>query len=288
VAELDADLARRADRLVPGTPWRALAQRMRDDTPEAGELVARYADAMERARAFVAARGLVSIPDGPLEVVATPGFMAPLIPFAAYEPPGAFAEDRRGFFYVTVPATGRPTDHCVHEIACTALHEGYPGHHLQFLAAQAQASPARRIIASPLTVEGWALYCEELMQEHGFLATPEEAFFQRVHMLWRAVRVVLDVRLHTGGMSVAQAVAYMREMLGIGQASAEAEVRRYCGSPAYQLSYAVGRRELARLRDDRQRRDGPAFDLRRFHDEVLRYGGLPVSLIRWGMGLNES
>jgi uncharacterized protein (DUF885 family) len=62
-------------------------------------------------------------------------------------------------------------------------------------------------------------------------------------------------------------------------------VRRYCAWPTYQLSYAIGRRELLALREDRRAQDGAAFSLRAFHDDVLSYGGLPVSLIRWGMGL---
>jgi len=285
VADVEADLVRRAEELAPGTPWRELADRLRESHPRPDDLVALYASEMERARQFVAQRGLVSIPDGPLDVIATPSFMRPLIPFAAYDPPGAFSTDRRGWFYVTVPQAKQLKDHCVHEIACTALHEGYPGHHLQFLAAQRLGSPVRRVVSSPLTVEGWALYCEELMSDEGFLAKPEEVFFQRLHLLWRAARIVLDVKLHTEGMSVADAVAYLTRTLGIGRASAEAEVARYCGAPAYQLCYAVGRRELVKLRDDYRARAGAAFSLRAFHDELLRYGGLPVSLIRWGMGL---
>jgi hypothetical protein len=287
VLDVEADLVRRAEAIAPGTPWRALAERLRADTPAASGLVDAYAHEMERARAFVADRDLVRIPDGPLDVIATPSFMEPLVPFAAYDPPGAFSPERRGWFYVTVPPPEQLKDHCVHEIACTALHEGYPGHHLQFLHAQREPSPIRRVVSSPLTVEGWALYCEELMTDQGFLAKPEEQFFQRLHLLWRAVRVVVDIRLHTAGMTPAQAIQYMVDTIGIGRASASAEVARYCGAPAYQLCYAVGRRELVRLRDDYRARAGSSFSLRRFHDEIMTYGGLPVSLIRWGMGLQD-
>jgi uncharacterized protein (DUF885 family) len=285
VADTEAELVRRAEAIAPGTPWRVLADRLREETPRIEGLVEYYAGEMERAKEFVEARGLAGIPEGPLEVIATPTFMKPLVPFAAYDPPGAFAEDRRGWFYVTVPSPAQLKDHCIHEIACTALHEGYPGHHLQFLVAQSQDSPIRRLVSSPVTVEGWALYCEELLTDLGFLKSPEEQFFQRLHLLWRAVRIVLDIRLHTDGMSPPDAVQYMVDRLGIGRESAEAEVARYCSAPAYQLCYAVGRRELVALRDDYNRRAGPAFSLRAFHDEVLSYGGLPVSLIRWGMGL---
>jgi len=285
LADVEQDLAERAEALSPGNSWRAVAERLRANHPASEGVVNRYAREMERARDFVAQRALVTIPDGDLEVIATPSFMRPLIPFAAYEPPGAFAADRRGFFYVTVPSPEQLKDHCVHEIACTSLHEGYPGHHLHFLHAQQQASPIRRVIGSPLTIEGWALYCEELMMSEGFLAGPEEVFFQRLHLLWRAARIVVDIQLHTEGMPVNDAVDFMMTAVGLSRASAEAEVRRYCGAPAYQLCYAVGRRALCQLRDDYRARAGDAYSPQRFHDEVMRYGGLPVSLMRWGMGL---
>ena len=287
IRETECDLAARAEALAPGVPWRELVERLRQRHPGRGELVGAYAGAMERSRRFVAERGLATIPDGSLEVVATPSFMQPLIPFAAYDPPGAFAAERTGWFYVSVPEEARLREHSAYELALTALHEGYPGHHLQHLVAQAQPSPVKRVVWTPLTVEGWALYCEEMMGEEGFFAGPEEAFFQRLHLLWRAVRVVLDVRLHTAGMSVEDAVRFMMDKLDLARESALAEVRRYCVNPGNPLCYAVGRRELLRLRDDWRERAGAGWSLRRFHDEVLSYGGLPVSLMRWGMGLND-
>ena len=287
VTELESDLVRRAESLAPGVPWRALVGRLREAHPTRAGLVSAYAGAMERARRFVSERNLVGIPDGKLEVIATPSFMRPLIPFAAYEPPGAFAASRTGWFYVSVPEESQLREHSADELAITALHEGYPGHHLQFLAAQAQPLPVRKVVWTSLSAEGWALYCEEMMGEEGFYQRPEEAFFQRLHLLWRAVRVVLDVRLHTAGMTFEQAVRYMMDTLDLARDSAEAEVRRYCCEPANALCYAVGRRELIRLREDWRSRAGPGYSLRRFHDEVLSYGGLPVSLMRWGMGLGE-
>jgi hypothetical protein len=288
VGEVEAELERRAAAVAPDLPWRALLRRLREEHPLAEGLVDSYAGEMERAKRFVLDRGLAGVPEGALEVVATPDFMAPLIPFAAYDPPGAFAEARTGTFYVTVPREGEPAEHCVHQLAATALHEGYPGHHLQHLWAQSLGSPIRRVLWTPLTVEGWALYCEELMAEEGFYERPEAGLFHLLYLLWRAARVVLDVRLHTMGMRDYEAATYLSDLLGISRASAEAEVRRYCVAPSYQLCYAVGRRELLRLREDYRVRAGSAFALRRFHDEVLAYGGLPVSLMRWGMGLGDA
>jgi uncharacterized protein (DUF885 family) len=79
----------------------------------------------------------------------------------------------------------------------------------------------------------------------------------------------------------------MVEHLPIEQPSAEAEVRRYCAWPTYQLSYAVGRRELLQLRDAYRDRNSAGYTPRKFHDEVMGYGGLPVALARWGMDLAE-
>ncbi len=293
--ELEADLGARAARLDRGKGWQDVADRLRADHPPASGLVDAYADEMARARDFVASRGLAPIPDAPLDVVPTPAFMRPVIPFAAYDPPGAYSRDRTGWFYVTLPDPALPPstqerilrDHCRYEVGVTALHEGYPGHHLQLVHAQQQPSDTRKIVWTPLTVEGWALYCEDMMGEEGFYRSEEEQFFQRVHLLWRAARILLDVGLHTRGMTFEQAVEYMTTHLRVDRANAEAEVRRYCAEPAYPLCYAVGRREILELRKDFRAAQGKAFTLRRFHDALLRYGGLPVTLIRWGLGLNE-
>jgi uncharacterized protein (DUF885 family) len=293
--EIEADLQVRANRLDGGRPWSEIADRLRADHPDADELVDAYVTEMARAREFVAAKGLAPIPDAPLGVVPTPAFMRPVIPFAAYDSPGAYTRDRTGWFYVTVPDPRLPAeqqervlrDHCRYELAATALHEGYPGHHLQLGIAKQLPSHIRKNLWTPLTVEGWALYCEDMMAEQGFYTSEEELFFQRVHLLWRAERILLDVGLHTRGMTPEQAVDQMVQVLHIERGNAEAEVRRYCAWPAYQLCYAVGRRELLRLRDDFRAARGDEFSLRSFHDAVLPYGGLPVTLIRWGLGLGE-
>jgi uncharacterized protein (DUF885 family) len=293
--ELEADLTARAKRIGGRRSWPDVMERLREEHPTAETLVAEYAREMAHAREFVAEKGLAAIPDAPLDVVPTPSFMRPLVPFAAYDPPGAYSHDRTGLFYVTVPDPALPEqqrermlrDHCRYELSATALHEGYPGHHLQIVHARNQASHTRKNLWTPLTVEGWALYCEDMMGDEGFYATEEERFFQRVHLLWRAARVLLDVGLHTRAMSFTAAIDYCQDRLRIERATAEAEVRRYCAWPVYQLCYAVGRRELLRLRDDFREREGANFSLRAFHDAVLPYGGLPVTLIRWGLGLGE-
>ena len=276
-------------------PWRELVDQLRDQTPEPDELLGVYRSELNRACEFVRQRNLVRVPDGDVEVVPTPAFLASLVPFAAYEPPPIFLRQRTGRFYVTRPNPSLPPEalaqqrrgHCRHAIPVMAAHEVYPGHHLHLLTSEGLESEVRRHIWSPVMVEGWALYCEQLMAEAGYYGSDEVRLFQLVNLLWRAIRVVLDVGLHTRGMTPAEAVDYMVEHLPIERLSAEAEVRRYCAWPTYQLCYAVGRRELLRLREVYQEREAASFDPRRFHDELMSYGGIPVSLARWGMDLVE-
>jgi hypothetical protein len=285
------ELARR----MGGRPWRDIVEQLRGDAPEPGSLIDVYKAELARAHAFVEARDLVSIPRDPVDVVPTPPFMLALVPFAAYEPPPIFLSHQTGRFYVTPPDPSLPPEalarqlrgHCRHAIPAMVAHEAYPGHHLQLVTAQGLGSEVRRHVWTPVMVEGWALYCEQLMDESGYYADDEARLFQLVNLLWRAIRIVLDVGLHTRGMSPAEAVDYMVDHLPIERSSAEAEVRRYCAWPTYQLCYAVGRRELLKLRDAYRERAGASFQPKRFHDELLAYGGIPVALARWGMELEE-
>ena len=278
-----------------GRDWRTIVEELRGDAPEPDELLPAYREELERALQFVRRQDLVGIPASPVEVVATPRFLVSLVPFAAYEPPPIFLHEQTGRFYVTRPDPSLPPDtlarmrrgHCRHAIPAMVAHEAYPGHHLQLVRAQELPSQVRRHLWTPVMVEGWALYCEQLMEESGYYDSVEARLFQLVNLLWRAVRVVLDVGLHTRGMAATEAVDYMVRALPIERSNAEAEVRRYCAWPTYQLCYAVGRRELLRLREAYRAREGAAFTPRRFHDELLQYGGLPVALARWGMDLSE-
>jgi Bacterial protein of unknown function (DUF885) len=287
IVELAAQLGSRA--------WRELVEELREDTPPPDQLLTAYRNEVERAGQFVRERDLVAMPDGEVDVVTTPAYLLALVPFAAYEPPPIYLRQRTGRFYVTQPDSALPPDivaqqrraHCRHAIPVMVAHEVYPGHHLQLVTKEGLASEVRRHIWTPIMVEGWALYAEQLMEEAGYYSLAEVRLFRLVNLLWRAIRVILDVGLHTRGMTPAQATDYMVEHLPIERRNAEAEVRRYCAWPTYQLCYAVGHRELLRLREAYRERHGAGVGLRQFHDELMRYGGMPVSLARWGMDLAE-
>ena len=291
--EVEAGIVALAATIDARRPWREVVAGIREASAPGGDPLALYQGEVDRARDFVEERGLMRRPDVPLHVVATPPFMVPLVPFAAYDPPPV-ETGGPGRFYVTVPpadadpATRRRIlrQHSAFEVPSTVVHEAYPGHHLQLSAARALPSQVRRHLWTPVAVEGWALYAETLMYEEGYHRDPEARLLHLVNLLWRATRIVLDVGLHTRGMSPTEAVDLMVERLPIERRSAEAEVRRYCAMPTYQLAYAVGRREILSLRRAWRSAAGPSAPLADFHHALLSYGGLPTSLARWGMGLD--
>lgn len=238
-----------------------------------------YGEVIAASREFVSEHGLATLPDGEdLRVEATPGFMRAVIPFAAYEPPARFDQRQLGIYIVT-PRDGDLGEHNRAAVRNTSVHEGYPGHHLQFACANQHPSLARLLSADCAheLVEGWAHYCEQLMYEEGFTTGPEVRFVQLNDLLWRASRIVIDVELSCGRMTFAEAVAMLMERAALTREGAEAEVRRYTYTPAYQLSYLYGKHLLVELRERRRRVEGGEFDLRRFHDRLLYAGALPAA-----------
>jgi uncharacterized protein (DUF885 family) len=265
-------------------------------TPTAADLVPAYARAVAEAREYVVAHDIAGLPAGEeLEVVATPAFLRSLLPFAAYDTPGPFAERQLGFYYVTPPPDDLPEGevrdvlrgHAVASLRTTGVHEAYPGHHLQLVSANRAPTLARRIAGLPdggnILVEGWAFYCEELMDAQGFLDDPAVRLMRLNDQIWRACRVVIDVELHLGRMSLGQAVEFLVREARMNRREAELECRRYAEEPGQAMSYLLGKREVLRLANAwRTARHG---SLRAFHDELLSWGSVPPAAIAWGMGL---
>ncbi|HEX6139156.1 MAG TPA: DUF885 domain-containing protein [Candidatus Limnocylindria bacterium] len=242
-----------------------------------------YRRAIAEARAFVVEHELATLPrDDTLRVVETPAFMRHVIPFAAYYDPPRFDPDPAGTYIVTPP--GSPEmwrEHNYASISNTSVHEAYPGHHLQLSAAITNPSLVRTLGWSASEfVEGWAFYCERMMKQAGFAATPIHRYVQHTDAIWRAARIVLDVRLHRGEIGFEEAVDFLVARTGFERPAALAEVKRYTSSPTYQLSYMYGRHMIEALRADVERRMGPAFNLRFFHDTLLYGGTMPVSFAR--------
>ncbi|HEX7126791.1 MAG TPA: DUF885 domain-containing protein [Thermodesulfobacteriota bacterium] len=287
--QTERSLAALARTIDPNRSWMEQVEALKRDHPTAAGLLDAYRAEMARARAFVVEHGLVTLPpDESLEVIETPVFERPLVPYAAMMPPAPFDAEQKSLFYVTPVDATRPEaeqweqlkGHSTHAIPVTALHEAYPGHHLQISRANRIASKVRRVLSTPVFVEGWALYCEEMMYEAGYYPDPRVRLFQLKDLLWRACRVVIDVGLHCSGMTPAEAVDLLVTRAHLERANAEAEVRRYCATPTQPMSYLIGRREILALRDAYRDRGGKPFALGAFHDAILSYGSIPVGLIR--------
>jgi hypothetical protein len=238
-----------------------------------------YRQVIAGAREFVVSRGLATLPDGEeLRVEPTPAFLRAVLPFAAYEPPARFDRHQLGIYMVT-PRDGDLGEHSRPSVLNTSVHEGYPGHHLQFACANQHQSVARLLAAdwAHELVEGWAHYCEQLMYEQGFTTSAEVRFVQLNDLVWRACRIVIDIELSSGRMAFDDAVDMLVGEAAMSRSGAEAEVRRYTYTPGYQLSYLYGKHLLLELRQRRMRLEGAAFDLRQFHDRLLYAGALPAA-----------
>ncbi|MCG6872274.1 MAG: DUF885 domain-containing protein [Gammaproteobacteria bacterium] len=264
----------------------ALLRKIQADHPAAHELLAAYRLQMQAARKFLETHDLVTLPESEnLLVVDTPGFLRHEIPFAAYVEPARNDARQRGYYYVS-PADSEEllAEHNHSSIPHTCVHEAWPGHHLQFVTANGSpvASSLPRVLnASATLYEGWALYCETLMQEQGFLERPESRFILLKDRLWRAMRVMLDVELHTRGLGLDAAEERMCRYLGFAPAQARADLTWYTQAPTVPMGYATGFALIRELRAARQQAD-PDFSLRGFHDQLLGVGsvGLPMVIER--------
>jgi uncharacterized protein (DUF885 family) len=242
-----------------------------------------YREAMDRARAFVVEHDLATPPpQDSLRVMETPSFLRHLTPFAAYYEPARFDPEPTGTYIVTPPATPEMWhEHNYASISNTSVHEAYPGHHLQLSAAITNPSLVRLLAESAAEfAEGWAFYTERVMKEHGFDDTPAHRYIQHTDAIWRAARIILDVKLHCGQITFDEAVDFLVAHTGFARAAALAEVKRYTSTPTYQLSYLYGRHMIDRLKQQVEDRMGPAFNLKFFHDTLIYGGTMPVSYAR--------
>jgi len=258
------------------------------------DLISRYRETMEAAKKFVIDKQLVSIPASEqLKVVETPVFLRHVIPFAAYLDPAPNDAGQIGYYYVTPSAQGEGAGHDDIGIQHTCVHEAWPGHHLQFVTANLNHTSntlPRLINASATLYEGWALYCEQLMYEEGFLDKPESAFVLLKDRLWRALRIMIDVEIQTRGLSIEQAAEKMQSLLGFSRSEAMAELSWYSQAPCVPMGYATGWALINATRD-RLKTVNKNFELKDFHDKLLSAGSIALPFVirsRFGQPLWES
>lgn len=266
-----------------------ILEELRSTPPPAQGLLDVYRDYVRLSEEFIRQKDLISLPgEIALEVVATPEFVRHTYPFAAYASPAPLDPRQKGQYWVTPIADHLAMEervllqrnHNPYQAQLISLHEGFPGHHVQLTLAADHPSRVRKLFDSNVFVEGWALYCEEMMWEQGYFSNLRYRLMQLYLELWRACRVVIDVKLHTEAMSFTEAVNLLVKNAKLDKLSAIAEVKRYSQSPTQPLSYLVGKKSIMKLRCDCQERWGGKFSLKVFHDRLLGLGSLPLNLAR--------
>jgi uncharacterized protein (DUF885 family) len=261
----------------------ALIEQIQSRHPSADQLMVHYRERMKAAHTFLDENKLVPMPDAQkLSVIETPVYLRHQIPFAAYMEPAPTDPDQQGYYYVTpVDSEELLAEHNELSIDHTCVHEAWPGHHLQFVTANSHASSRslpRFLNASATLYEGWALYCEELMVEQGFLDQPESRFLLLRDRLWRALRIQLDVALHCRDMSIDDAANWMHEALGFPREQALADLNWYSFAPGIPMGYATGWAILRTVRAE-QEASKSQFSLSDFHRDVLSCGSAALSLV---------
>ena len=238
----------------------------------------KIANAFRRKRA-------VTFPQGDtLEVRPVPEFMRPLFPTAAYSSPGAFEKRQRGIFWVNDLSVVKdsPPEKLKEQqqhfgLSLTCAHEAYPGHHLQFVTANRHPRKWRRLFAHAVFYEGWTLWCEQMMVDLKIDNSPWLRIQQLHDALWRAHRILVDLRLQTRRYTYEQAVKHMQRNLGFTKARAEGDVNWYTAQASVPMSYWLGRLENERLR--LRLVEGRGWSLQKFNDWLLSFGTIPQAWI---------
>ena len=287
--KVEAQLIELASDIAPGQSWQSIIDSLKTAHPTRDTLLQTYAHEAELARAFVKTQQLINIPPGEkLEIQPTAPFLRATMPLGHFDKTPPFADtDNLGILYITPIDPALPSErqnellsaHCHTAIRAICLHETYPGHHLQLWYAKLHASPLRKQFASTLFVEGWALYCEEMMEEAGYFDTPALSLWQLKNSMWRAVRMMIDVGLHCGMLDLTAAARILTEKAGLEPNTALGEARRYTTSPTQPSSYMLGRNRIVELRRQYEKKQGHNSKLADFHERLLGYSSVSHAFI---------
>ncbi len=184
---------------------------------------------------------------------------------------------RPGVFYETVRD---PSEYNVFQMEALFMHEAIPGHHYQLaLQQEAQIPEFRMSYFNTAYVEGWALYAESLGKELGMYTNPFQ-YMGRLNLeMERAVRLVVDAGMHSKGWSREKAIAYVLENQPVTPFVAEQRIERYMVVPGQATSYKIGALKILQLREKSKKTLGDRFDIREFHDEILKDGAMPLTLL---------
>jgi len=217
-----------------------------------------------------------TLPRTPYGVIEVPANIAPKYTTGRYSGPAR--DDQAGNYWVnTYRLDRRP----LYVLPALTLHEAVPGHHLQgSIAKEMQNVPKfrNRIYISAFG-EGWGLYSEYLGIEAGIYENPYHDFGRLTYEMWRACRLVVDTGMHAYGWSRQQAIDYLASNTALSLHNVQTEIDRYISWPGQALSYKIGELTIKRLRKNAEEALGEKFDLRDFHDQILKNGSMPLNML---------
>jgi uncharacterized protein (DUF885 family) len=273
------------------SPDPARAERVPKDQ---AEFLAAYQARLREITDFLSANHLITIPSylGPFQIRQLPEAFKPTSPGGFMNPPGLYDEDPTGFYFIPTydPKSGNFYIRAAIEDPRPILgHEGIPGHFLQLSIANHLPDEIRRQHADNTFVEGWALYGEEMMMREGLYPdqSPSQGQVLRLSR-YRAARIGVDVNLQTGRWTFPQAVEHFMEGGGLDREAATGEAAGAASSPSQKIGYMVGKWQILRLLGRSRDAQGAKFRLGEFHDRLISYGSLPLSVIEWLMFDDDS
>ena len=236
---------------------------------------------------FLKSHQLITLPDylGAFQIRQLPEAFKPTSPGGFMNPPGLYDKDPTGFYFIPTynPQSKNFYIRAAIEDPRPILgHEGIPGHFLQLSIANHLTDEIRRQHDNGVFVEGWALYGEEMLMRTGFYPEGSAAQGQILRLSrYRAARIGVDVNLHTGRWSFEQAVKYFMEAGGLDREAAEGEAAGAATSPTQKIWYITGKWQIMSLLGKYHDKMGPNFRLGQFHDDLIKNGSLPLSVVEW-------
>ena len=246
-----------------------------------------YESRQEEMIGFLKTNRLVTIPDyiGPFTIRQLPEAFKPTSPGGFMNPPGVYDKENSGFYFIP---TYSPTSKnfyiraAIEDPRPILGHEGIPGHFLQLSIANHLKDEIRRQHVDGIFVEGWALYGEEMLLRAGLYPNNSAGNGQVLRLSrYRAARIGVDVNLHTGKWTFDQAVNYFMEAGGLDREAATGEAAGAAASPTQKITYMVGKWQIMRLLGRYRDKQGANFRLGQFHDDLIKNGSLPLSIVEW-------
>ncbi|QOR35971.1 DUF885 domain-containing protein [Clostridium sp. 'deep sea'] len=278
-----------AQEINPNLTWQEIINDMKNYHPAEHEILEVYKQESQKVKQFVVSNNIADFPKNEeLILINTPLHMRSLFPYAGYSGPAVFDKFQSGRFWVTPVEPEWSTDkkeqklreHMFYKIPVFVLHEGYPGHHLQISTQHNLPENIRKIMHNNLFCEGWAFYCEELLENLGYISHPKTRLSRLKDQLWRASRIIIDASLHSERMSFNEAVDLLINEAHLEKMNAVAEVSRYIKNPLRPMSYLMGKLELLEIAKDYKELKGESYCLKEFHNELLQLGAIPPKLVR--------